>query len=129
MNPRSLIQSMGGKTFPVRRYSAGAYVNGMWQETLTLSSVFGSAQPLTGLEIVRIPEGDRERERLKIYSADELRASKSGVGRADEVVIEGDIFQVERVERWANYWKAFVVKREDEPEEPEEPENGEGEDD
>lgn len=73
-------------------------------------TVFACPQPLSGRETLAIPEGDRNRERLKLYSADELRV-KDEVTKADADVVEvdGKLFKVESVQAWSDYWKAIVV--------------------
>lgn len=78
-------------------------------------TVFATEQPLTGRDLVRIEEGDRSRERRKLYSADELFVSREGAGNAADIVtIDGIQFQVENVEKWSGHWKAILVKIEDE---------------
>lgn len=72
---------------------------------------FASQQPLSGSEIVRIPEGDRDRERMKLYSADELRiSSEITQAAADVVTVNGIEYQVESVARWTDYWKCIIVE-------------------
>jgi hypothetical protein len=77
-------------------------------------TIIGSLQPLSGDEIVRIPEGDRTRERRKIYSLGLLKTEdESNEGKADLVIIDGLKWQVERVEAWPSFWKAFLVRLEE----------------
>lgn len=74
-------------------------------------TAFASKQPLAGHEIVRIPEGDRTRQRFKLYSADHLRVHDEATGAiADVVILPEGKFQVESVEPWTNFWKAIIVK-------------------
>ena len=98
---RSLIASMNGKNYTLKRKNPGSYVAGKWVDGSNISGLvaFASIQPLSGKEMVRIPEGDRNRERKVAYSADELRvADPSGKYKADILTVDGQDFQVESVE-------------------------------
>ena len=110
---RSLIAAMNGKNITVRRSStAGEYVDGVFEpEATTTVVIFGSIQPLSGKELVRLAEGDRTRQRLKVYSADRSLTSRDIVlTEADVLIIDGEDFQVEVVEKWPDYYKLQVVK-------------------
>lgn len=76
-----------------------------------LVTCFASQQPLSGSDIVRIPEGDRDRERLKLYSADRLQiSSELTLQAADIVTVNGTDYQVESVALWTDYWKCIIVE-------------------
>lgn len=76
-----------------------------------LAKVFGSLQPLGGEDLERLPAGDRQRARKKIYSADFLRSiDEYTTAKADSLVIDGVEWQVESVETWTNFYKAIIVK-------------------
>lgn len=112
MDARGLIKSMGGKKQSVRRSSGAGYINGVWvesaHETLHLLML---VQPLTGNEIVRIPEGDRKRERRIAYSPDELKTHDPETkSQADVVTLSGQDFQVEKCEPWRGYFKSYLVR-------------------
>lgn len=110
---RSLIASMNGKNYNVTRRNPGSYVNGKWVEgsLITPLVAFASIQPMTGREMMRIPEGDRNRERKIAYSADLLKvAEPTAKTKADILNVDGQDFQVESVEPWTDYWKAVIVK-------------------
>lgn len=118
----SLIRSMGGKKFSVRRSRGGSYVNGVWTEDDTgpaILQVLASEQPVNGKDIERIPEGDRVREVRKLYAAQELRPHNERTGaEADVITIRGQEFQVSTVERWQSYWKCLIVSLEVKEREP-----------
>lgn len=107
----SLINSLDSRKYPLKRTSGGEYVDGIWQSTGDENlEVKGSVQPLTGREIQRIPEGRRNTERKKIYTGDLLQPGESDtLKNADEITIDGDIFQVETVEPWNGHYKAMLV--------------------
>lgn len=113
---RSLIRSMGGKEYPVTRSRGGSYIAGIWTEDdsgpADLKALM-SEQPVTGKDIERIEEGDRNKEIKKVYSADELRIHNESTGsQADIVTIRGKQFQVQTVERWTDYWKCLIISLE-----------------
>lgn len=110
---RSLIQSMNGKRRTLKRSVDAGYVNGVWNSVVTGVYVMAGVQPATGADIKRLPEGDRAKKVLRVYSADELRVHDEKAGLpADIIIIGQDDFVVVEVERWPNYWKALVVRRE-----------------
>ncbi len=123
---RSLIQSMNGMRLTVKRSTAGTYVNGVWVATLSGVYVMAAIQPAMGADIMRLPEGDRTKKILKLYSADELLVhSESGRKPADIVIIGGVDHVVMHVETWPQYWKALVARVEqEENSEPVNPDGG-----
>ncbi len=69
-------------------------------------------QPLSGRELKRLPEGMREREAMAFWTSSELRG-KLSTNDPDSIVIDGDVYEVTTVDRWANlgnYYRAVVVK-------------------
>lgn len=111
---RSLIASMNGINLSVTRYAAGTYVAGKYVPgAASTVTALATVQPLGGNDIMRIPEGDRTRERRKLYSADLLYIERPATkNKADEVSIDGVAWQVESIETWPNYWKVIVVRME-----------------
>ena len=110
---RSLISSLNGVDIKVTRQNVGgSYVDGLWVPAPAVEvSILGSIQPLGGKDIVRIPEGDRTRQRLKVYSSDKALISRDIILKeADELCIGCDKFQVESVEYWPEFYKLIVVK-------------------
>lgn len=75
-------------------------------------SILACAQPLNGRDLMRLPEGMREREAMALWTRTELRG-KLADNDPDSVVIDGDTYEVTTVKRWANlgnYYRAVVVK-------------------
>lgn len=108
---RNLIQSMNGQTLTGTRTTSTGYVNGVYTATTAAISVLASVQPVSADDILRIPEGDRERQMWKLYSADELRAANEATkAKPDQLTIDGDLFIVKMVEKWPAYWKALAIK-------------------
>ena len=74
--------------------------------TFTLSPVI--IQPLSGREMQHVPEGQRNREWLRVYSQTALRTAAEGNGvMADTFAYAGATYEVQSVDNWspnANYY-------------------------
>ena len=112
---RSLIKSMNGVEYSVRRSTAGVYVAGAWVESATTTvTVLASKQAVGGYDIQRLPEGDRTKQVIKLYSADELKIHDERTGSAADVITVDSIdYEVKTCEHWSSYWKAMATKVED----------------
>ncbi|WP_448510322.1 hypothetical protein [Immundisolibacter sp.] len=80
-----------GRSVTLKSYAAGSYVNGFWVEgALTTSTITASVQPLTPRETLLLPEGDRQREWLKLYSTYQFKVQKDGtMNQSDRIVVDG----------------------------------------
>lgn len=117
MNVGAMIRKLGGKNYTVTRAvenATGSYdsANGTYIPANTEQLlVLGSVQPMTADELVSIPEGDRTRERYRFYSIKALKNAKvSKLQKGDRIDIDGELFEVEKVEHWLNHGKAIVVR-------------------
>jgi hypothetical protein len=95
----------------VGNYSSGIYTNG----TTTTLFVDCCVQPTSGEDKVSLPEGVRERESYKIYSAVELKTNDEIAGtKADRINLEGKIFEVQTAQNHfglgISHWKSIVVR-------------------
>ena len=73
--------------------SSGIYIPGA-ETTITTE---GSAQPFTPRDMLMLPGGGDNRERIKIYTATEVKQKAPGQS-ADLVVINGRTWEVDAVE-------------------------------
>lgn len=102
----------------VKRYSgAGSYVNGTWSPgTSGNVTVRASVQPLRPNELLHLPEGDRTRAGVKIYSDAELQTADEATGiAADEVTWDGEQWEVQKVSSHflgLAHYKAIALRRE-----------------
>ena len=113
------MSSFRQHTLTVKRRASGDYdalgffkVSGSDTEFTITASV----QPMTGSEILLLPENRRELETKKIYTSTELYGIEKGNGvNADIVIIDGDEFEVVRIYPYKNnvinHYKIFVAKR------------------
>lgn len=115
MNVAGMIRRLSGKNRTVTRVDAdGAYSteDGTFQpgDTITFP-VMASVQPATPDDLVSIPEGDRDRERFRVYALCNLNnVIVSKLRKSDLIDIDGVSYQVESVEHWPNHSKSIVVR-------------------
>lgn len=79
-------------------------------------------QPLEGRDLLRLPEGDRDRERVLIHACQQLRTSRGGSEiEADRILYDptrsGEAFEymVEKAEPWlvqAGMWRCRALRLE-----------------
>jgi hypothetical protein len=101
----------------VTRAAAGSYVDGRWVagSTSTLT-VTASAQPHRARpdELLHLPEADRTRESLRLYTETELQtADEETQTPADLVTWDGEQWEVVRVESWPlglAHYKAIALR-------------------
>ena len=111
----SLINSFG-ETITIRHYSAGVYTNGVYVPGGIASSVItqASVQPVTGEDLQQLPELERTKEVLKIYTAAEVYLADQRTGAPSDLLeIRGKVYKAYHVEPW-NYdfvfYKVFCVR-------------------
>lgn len=116
MDLSGVLTSFKTGTYSVTRSSAaGTYTAGRLVAPATsVISVDACVQPIDGRDLQKLPEGERVREPKTIYSVDELKTRGSNGGNAADVItIDGDLYEVIKVQRWAelgNYWKSIALK-------------------
>ena len=78
--------------------------------------IYCSVQPVSGSEMLLLPENKREKEIIKLYTSTELYSVEKGNPiNSDLVIIGGDEYEVFKVIAWNNniisHYKIFVSKR------------------
>ncbi len=74
----------------------------------------GVVQPATARELERLPEGERDKETLTIYTRQPLRVGSVADGTATDCVLYGGArYFVAAVETWPGYTRALVQKEPD----------------
>lgn len=85
------------KPFTVKRTVAGSYVNGVYVEgaesTITIQA---SVQPVSGQDLVAIPEGRRASDMVKVYTSDDLFGQgDAGSGQSpDRLTYRGKDYEI-----------------------------------
>ena len=102
--------------YVVTRASAGTHVKGKYVAGSTSSiTIEANWQPLNGKELLNLPELQRTRRSIKIYSEDEMKGlDKVNKIPADIITIEdGSSFEIQSVEYYKEldeHWKAIGVE-------------------
>jgi len=115
MDLSSVISDLAsGTTYAVTRRAPATYdADGRLVPGSTTALVItASIQPLEGRDLLRLPEGLRTKELLKIYSSTQLFVQGAGQD-PDTVIYQGFPYQVETAEQWGengNFWKMIVRK-------------------
>lgn len=80
----------------------GKYVEGVYQECSTTTlNVMATVQPLSGKDLMLLPEGERSKESIRIYSDVELfTVNLISQRKADLITYRGKMYEVHSVKRW-----------------------------
>ena len=109
----------------VTRYESGAWVNGRFEKgDPKVVSFYASVQPVSGQELLQLPEGHRTRNVVKAYACDNaFRVPNTNtLEPGDSVEIDAIPFVVLNVFRWTlpgstlSHWKAVLAQRGDDGE-------------
>jgi len=121
----TVIRGPFGKKLTVKRMTTpGAYIDGMWRDGKWQSfEITASLQPMMERDFLLLPEGDRFKDVRKIYTDAKLLVGNEGRTLASDLVcIDGEDYQVRKVEDWTNHlslthFKVILVRdnRNDEP--------------
>lgn len=85
------------KPFTVKRTIPGAYVNGVYVEgSETTLTIHASVQPVSGQDMVSVPEGRRASDVVKVYTSSDLFAQgDAGSGQSpDRLVYLGKDYEI-----------------------------------
>ena len=104
----------------VVRKTAGSYVDGRYVEGATSSfTIRANVQPgLKYNDTQRLPEGERGRLAVRVYTDSEVRARKEGADGydADEFEYEGRTYVISWCHHYTmgvlNHWRAIAVAKE-----------------
>lgn len=105
-----------GETVTLIRETAGHFENGRWVEgTESEIEITASIQPISGNELVNLPELQRTSETLKCYTTEILLTADPTTGvAADEIHYRGKRWQVQSVEPWGvpgfSHSKAIIMR-------------------
>jgi hypothetical protein len=101
----------------VTQRSGGAYVNGFWVSAspTTLNGVAASVTPARGNDLLRLPEGRRNEEAIRILTRTALSSGDKSIGReADRVTWLGRVYEVEHLQSWDGaFYDAIAVRTAD----------------
>jgi hypothetical protein len=81
----------------VYRHAEGSYVEGEWVEGGETSFVIkGNAHPFSDYQVMLLPESDRSRSWLWLFTTSKVRAKREGSGGwgADRFIWDGEMYEV-----------------------------------
>lgn len=82
------FQLTKSKEIEVLRAQPGEWVNGRWQPGTTESLLIqANVQPLKGTELQVLPESDRTKESIKVYSVEPLQTVEEVVQEEADIVV------------------------------------------
>lgn len=107
---------VGAVALTRRRYAAPSMVGGRSVAGAhTDSAIMASVQPVTGADTEHLPEGQRARVELKVYTTAELRGADAGQ-QADDIIVDGQLLEVVEVQRQTSvlpHYRALLMRRAD----------------
>lgn len=111
-----MITSFNNGPFTFKRRAATTYTNG--KAVLGAESdvvLDGSLQPMNSRDVLLLPEGQRTRENLKLYTDTQLFPAEKETGRpADRLTIGSSVYEVTGIEMWTltdiPHYKAILTK-------------------
>lgn len=120
LSPPLLLPLTGSIDIVVTSTGQGSWVKGVYQKgTPNERTISANVQPvLKGTDTLLVPEADRSKEIIKIYTTEKLvsRIEGSNPNDADTIVYDGKTFEVMRVISYKigilNHYKAIAVRKE-----------------
>lgn len=96
----------------ILRHAEGSYIDGEWVEGGEVSVVIqANVHPFSDYQVMMLPESDRTKSWLWLFTSDLVRQKKEGVGGygADRFMWDGDLYEIMKTE---NYRMTVVDHRE-----------------
>lgn len=87
----------------ILRHSAGSYVDGRWVEGVeTIVPIQANVHPFSDYQVVMLPEADRTKSWLWLFTSDLVRQKKEGSDGygADRFMWEGDLYEIMKVQTY-----------------------------
>lgn len=110
MNTAELVEAFATGTYTRTRTTAGTYSAGRYSAGSTATaSIRASVQPLTGRDLMVLPEGRRGDATVAVYTTTELRVT-SPAGAADKLTIDGETWEIIHVEPWVDNQSTTVYR-------------------
>lgn len=115
MDLSGTIRRLGVRPVTVTRRGAPTVTKGrVTPATPTTHSINANVQPLSGSELLRLPEGLRTRETVALWTDGDLRTADESAGvLADTVTVSGRTYEIELVEDWQFHggYRRFIAAK------------------
>jgi len=94
-----------GSTCSVKRFAPGEYIDGHYiAGAESTFEIVASIQPLGAYEMLQLPEGQRTKEAVKIYTTSPLRQTiESQQVKGDRVAYKSRLYEVQKVSTWETF--------------------------
>jgi hypothetical protein len=111
---KGLILGFKTDDITVKRFSKGKLVKGVFKEgAKTESTIIGAVVPISGQELLRLSEGQRTREGIKVYTDEPLFTAEDGKS-PDIICLRGKEYQVQDVKSWLYsdlpYYRSLAIR-------------------
>lgn len=99
-----------------RRWGAGSYdANGRYVEpSYSDATIRANVQPLSPEDLLRLPEGQRQKKTLTIFTPSDLRVvNDTTKTKADHIIDGGVTYEVYGIENWTDeggYYTANIIE-------------------
>jgi hypothetical protein len=87
----------------ILRHAEGSFVDGDWVEGAeTTVTIQANVHPFTDYQVMMLPESDRTKSWLWLFTADLVRQKKEGVGGygGDRFMWQGDLYEIMKVQTY-----------------------------
>lgn len=114
LNISSIINSGVFSTeFQVENRPESVYTDGIWQDAdPVITNQVGSITPATANDMLKLPEGERQAETLRLITQYELKISKNST-EADIIIYLGERYRVVGPNRWnGNGFNDVLIQKE-----------------
>lgn len=88
----------------ILRHSPGSFVKGDWVEGAEQQvTIMGNYHPFSDYQVVRMPEADRTKSWMWLFTTDLIRSKKEGAEGygADRVYLDGDLYEVTATQKFS----------------------------
>lgn len=111
-----LINAFKTESITVTRYKKGAYHKGRFRQGASVQlKIPAVVIPIKGQELLKLPEGQRTKEGIKVYTKDPLKtADDTEKTSADILCLRGKDYEVQDVQQWHSvdlpHYRSLAVK-------------------
>jgi hypothetical protein len=117
VNVSVAIGRLGAQAYSVTRFDPGYYQDGRFiqgpKTTLTIQALI---QPAGSHDVMRLPEGVRDRKTIAIFTATPLQHARANDATSDRIAFNGETFEVSSIDEWddiGGYNKVLASKVQD----------------
>lgn len=112
-----MIKAFKTDEIKIKRYEQGRYVRGKFiEEGFKIIKVKANVQPMQPTELINLPESQRTKEGIKIYTDEILKtADEDKMTKADLVEWQDKEYEIHQIYDWSHsflpYFKATAIKK------------------